>query len=87
MSKITAKSNKNNALLTGHTTQSDPMFLNKTWLQKLSIKVQVLNANLVSMFVRYGDAYDAKPPALNACPLVHRAVAARQSQIGSTHGR
>jgi hypothetical protein len=50
-------------MLAGHRTGSDPMFLHRRWLQKLGIKVQVLNANLC---MAYGDAYPTKSPARNA---------------------
>jgi hypothetical protein len=33
----------------GHRTGSDPTVLHRRWLQKMSVKVQVLNANLVPM--------------------------------------
>jgi hypothetical protein len=46
ISNITAKIIKKHAMLAGHRTGSDPTFLYKRWLQKLSITVQVLNANL-----------------------------------------
>jgi hypothetical protein len=32
------------------------MFLHRRWLQKLSIKVQVLNANMVAICMPYGEA-------------------------------
>jgi hypothetical protein len=52
VSKTTAKIIKKHAMLAGHRMGSDPMFLHRLWLQKLSIKVQVLNANLVAMCMR-----------------------------------
>jgi hypothetical protein len=49
MSKTTAEIIKKHAMLTGHRMGSDRTFLHRRWLQKLSIKIQVLNANLVAM--------------------------------------
>jgi hypothetical protein len=49
MSKTPANIIKKHAMLAGHRMGSDPMFLHRSWLQKLSINVQVLNANLVAM--------------------------------------
>jgi hypothetical protein len=59
MSKTTANIKKH-AMLAGHRMVSDPMFLHRRWLQKLSIKVQVLNTNLVAMCLPYGDAYHTR---------------------------
>jgi hypothetical protein len=39
-------------MLAGLSTGSDPMFLLRMWLQKLRIKVQVLNANMVALACR-----------------------------------
>jgi hypothetical protein len=55
-SKTTAKIIKKHAMLEGHRMGSDTMFLHRRWLQKLSIKVQVLNANFVAICMPYGDA-------------------------------
>jgi hypothetical protein len=49
MFKTTANNIKKHAMLAGHSMGPDPIFLHRRWLQKLSIKVQVLNANLVAM--------------------------------------
>jgi hypothetical protein len=49
MSKTTANIIKKHAMLAGHRMGSDPMFLHRRWLQKLSIKIQELNANQVAM--------------------------------------
>jgi hypothetical protein len=59
------------------------MFLHRRWLQKLSIKVQVLNANLVAMCMLYGDAYHTRSATRNAGTSVQRAVVVRQMQMGS----
>jgi hypothetical protein len=56
MSNSTAKIIKKQAMLAGRRTGSDPMFLHRRWLQKLSIKFQVLNANVVVICMPYGDA-------------------------------
>jgi hypothetical protein len=56
MSKTTANIIQKHAMLAGHRMGSDPMFLSRRWLQKLSIEIQVLNANLVAMCMPYGDA-------------------------------
>jgi hypothetical protein len=74
MSKTTAKIIKKHAMLAGHRTGSDPMFLHRTWLLKLSIKVQVLNANLVATCMPYADAYHTRSATRNAVASVHRAV-------------
>jgi hypothetical protein len=52
-------------------------------LQKLNIKVQVLNANLVAMCMPYGDAYHTRSPPRNAGTSVQSAVVVRQSQMAS----
>jgi hypothetical protein len=52
-------------------------------LQTLSIKVQVLNANLVAMCMPYGDAYHTRSATRNAGASVQRAVVVRQTQMGS----
>jgi hypothetical protein len=59
------------------------MFLHKRWLQKLGIKGQVLNSNLVAMLMPYGDAYHTMSSTQNISASVQRAVAVLQSQIGS----
>jgi hypothetical protein len=51
------------------------------WLQKLSIKVQVLNANLVAM--PYGDACHTRSAKPNAGASVQRAVVVQQAQMGN----
>jgi hypothetical protein len=83
MSKTTANIIKKHAMLAGHRMGSDPMFLHRRWLQKLSIKVQVLNANLVAMCKPYGDAYHTRSATWNAGASVQRAVVVRQAQMGS----
>jgi hypothetical protein len=83
MSKTTANIIKRHAILAGHRMGSDPMFLHSRWLQKLSIKVQVLNANLVGMCMPYGDAYHTRSATRNAGASVQRAAAVRQAQMGS----
>jgi hypothetical protein len=60
MSKATANIIKKHAMLAGHRMGSDPNFLHRRWFQKLNIKVQVLNANLVAMCMPYGDAYHTR---------------------------
>jgi hypothetical protein len=62
---------------------SDPMFQHRRWLQKLSIKVQVLNANLIAMCMPYGDAYHTRSASRNAGASVQSAVVVRQVQMGS----
>jgi hypothetical protein len=62
---------------------SGPMFLHRRWLQKLSIKVLVLNANLVAMCIPYGDAYRTRSATRNACASFQRAVVVQQAQMGS----
>jgi hypothetical protein len=79
--KTTAKIIKKHAMLAGHRMGSDPMFLRRRWLQKLSIKVQVLNANLVAMCMPYGDAYHTRSAPRNAGALVQHAVVVRQVQM------
>jgi hypothetical protein len=83
MSKTTANIIKNHAMLAGHRMGSDAMFLHRRRLQKLSIKVQVLNANLVAMCMPYGDAYHTRSATRNARASVQRAVVVRQAQMGS----
>jgi hypothetical protein len=46
-------------------------------MQKLGIQVQVLNANLIVMFMPYGDAYYTRSPSWNACASVQRDVVVR----------
>jgi hypothetical protein len=82
MSKTTANIIKKHAMLAGHRLGSDPMFLHRRWLQKLSIKVQVLNANLVAMCMPYGDAYHTRSATRNAGASVQRAVVMQQAQMG-----
>jgi hypothetical protein len=79
MSKTTANIIMKRAMLAGHRIGSDPMFLHRSWLQKLSIKVQVLNANLVAMCMPYGDAYHTRSATRNAGASVQRAVVGRQA--------
>jgi hypothetical protein len=83
MPKTTANIIRKHAMLVGHRMGSDPMFLHRRWLQKLSIKVQVLNANLVAMCMPYGDAYHTRAATRNAGASVQRAVVVRQAQMGS----
>jgi hypothetical protein len=83
MSKTTADITKMHAMLAGHRMGSDPMFLHRRWLQKLSIKVQVLNANLVAMCMSYGDAYHTRSATRNAGASVQRAVVVRGAHVGS----
>jgi hypothetical protein len=82
MSKTTANIIKKHAMLAGHRMGSDPVFLHRRWLQKLSIKVQVLNANLGAMCMPYGDAYHTRSVTRNAGASVQRAVVLWQAQIG-----
>jgi hypothetical protein len=83
VSKTTANIIKKHAMLAGHRMGSDPMFLHRRCLQKLSIKVQVLNANLVTMCMPYGDAYHTRSATRNAGASVQRAVVVKQAQMGS----
>jgi hypothetical protein len=83
MSKTTANIIKKHAMLAGHRMGSGPMFLHRRWLQKLSIKVQVLNANLVAMCMPYGSAYHTRSATRNAGASVQRAVVVRQARMGS----
>jgi hypothetical protein len=83
MSKTTANIVKKHGMLAGHRMSSDPMFLHRRWLQKLSIKVQVLNANLVAMCMPYGDPYQTRSATRNAGASVQRAIVVRQAQMGS----
>jgi hypothetical protein len=58
--------------------------LESTFLeQKLSNKVQVLNANLVAMCMPYDDAYHTRSAMRNAGASVQRADVVRQAQKGS----
>jgi hypothetical protein len=82
-SKTTAKIIKKHAMLAGHRMGSGPMFLHRRWLHNLSIKVQVINANLVAMCKPYGDAYHTRSVTRNAGASVRRAVVVRQAQMGS----
>jgi hypothetical protein len=82
-SKTTAKIKKKHAMLAGHRMGSNPMFLHRRWLQKLSIKVQVLNTNLVATCMPYDDAYHTRSAPRNAGALVQHAVVVRQVQMGS----
>jgi hypothetical protein len=83
MSKTTANIIKKHAVLAGRRMGSDPMFPHWRWLQKLSIKVQVLNAKLVAMCMPCGDAYHTRSATRNAGASVPRAVVVRQAQLGS----
>jgi hypothetical protein len=83
MSKTTANIIKKHAMLAGHRTGSDPMFLHRRWLQKLSIKVQVLNANLLAICTPSGDAYHTRSATRNAGASVQRCVVVWQAQMGS----
>jgi hypothetical protein len=83
MSKTTANIIKKHAMLAGHRMGSGPMLLHRRWLQKLSFKVQVLNANLVAKCMPYGDAYHIRSATRNAGASVQRAVVVRQAQMGS----
>jgi hypothetical protein len=83
MSQTTANIIKKHAMLSGHRMGSDRMFLHRRWLQKRSIKVQVLNANLVAMCMPYGDAYHTRSATRNAGASVQRAVVGRQAHMGS----
>jgi hypothetical protein len=83
MSKTTANIIKKHAMLAGHRMGSDPMFLRRRCLQKLSIKVQVLNANLVAICVPYGNAYHTRSATRNAGASFQRAVVVQQAQMGS----
>jgi hypothetical protein len=83
MFKIKANIIKKHAMLAGHRMGSDPMFLHRRWLQKLSIKVQALNANLVALCMPYGDAYLTRSSTRKAGASVQRAVVVRQAQMGS----
>jgi hypothetical protein len=82
MSKTTANIIKNHAMLAGHRMGSDPMFLHRRWLQKLTIKVQVLSANLVAMCMPYGDAYYTRSATRNAGASVQRPDVVQQAQMG-----
>jgi hypothetical protein len=84
MSKTTAKVITKHAMLAGHRMGSDHMFLHGRWLQKLSIKVLVLNANLVAMCMPYGDAYHTRSAPQNAGATVQRAV---RRMWAATHGQ
>jgi hypothetical protein len=79
----TANIIKKHAMLAGHRMGSNPMFLYRRWLQKLSIKVQVLIANLVAMCMPFGDAYHTRSAIRNAGASVQRACVVRQAQMGS----
>jgi hypothetical protein len=83
MSKTTANIIEKHAMLAGHRMGSGPMFLHRRWLQKLSIEVQVLSANLVAMSMPYGDAYHTRPVTRNAGASVQRAFVVWQTQMGS----
>jgi hypothetical protein len=70
-------------MLAGHRMGSDPVCLHRNWLKKLSIKVQVLNANLVAMCMPYCDAYHTRSATRNAGASAQRAVMVQQAQMGS----
>jgi hypothetical protein len=61
---------------------SDPFFCTGV-VAETSIKVQVLNANLVAMCMPYGDAYHTRSVTRNAGASVQRAVAVWHAQMGS----
>jgi hypothetical protein len=82
MSKATANIIQKHAMLAGHRMGSDPMFQHRRWLQKQSVKVQVLNANLAAMCMPYGDAYHTRSATRNAGASVQRAVVVQQAQMG-----
>jgi hypothetical protein len=79
MNKSTVKIIKKHVMLAGPRMGSDPMFQHRRCLQKLRIKVQVLNANLVAMYLPYGDAYHARSAARNAGASVQLAVVVQQA--------
>jgi hypothetical protein len=83
ISTTAAKIIKKREMLAGHRMVSDPMFLHRRWLQALSIKVQVLNDNLVEMCMPYGDASHTRLATRNAGASVQRAVVMRRAQMGS----
>jgi hypothetical protein len=84
MSKTTAKIIRKHAMLAGHRTGTDTMFLHRRWLPKRSVKVQVLTANLAAMCLPFGDAYHTRSATRNADAWVQRAVELRQVQTGPT---
>jgi hypothetical protein len=49
----------------------------------MSIKVQVLNANLVAMYMSNGDEYHTSSATQSAGALVLRPVVVRQPHMGS----
>jgi hypothetical protein len=67
----------------GHRTGSDPTFRHRRWLQEMRMKVQVLNANLVPMYMPYGDEYHTSSATRSASALVLRPVVVRQPHMGS----
>jgi hypothetical protein len=67
----------------GRRTGFDPRFLHRRWLQKLSIEVQVPNANLVATCKPYSDAYHTRSATRNAGALALRVMVVRQSLMGS----
>jgi hypothetical protein len=73
---------KKHAMLAVHRMGPNPLFPHRRWLQKLSIKVQVLNANLVAMCMPYGDAYHTRSATRNAGASVQRGFVVRQAQMG-----
>jgi hypothetical protein len=83
MSKTTANIIKKHAMLADHKMGSDPMFLHRRWLQKLSIDVLVLNVNLVAMCMPYGDPYQTRSATRNAGASVQRTAVVQQAQVGS----
>jgi hypothetical protein len=82
-SKTTANIIKKYTMLAGHRMGSNPKFLHRRWLQKPSIKVQVLNANLVAMCMPCCEAYHTRSATRNAGASVQHAVVVRQVQMGS----
>jgi hypothetical protein len=87
MSKTTAKIIKKLAMLAGHRMGSDPYVSGQEVLQKLSIKVQVLNAKLVAMCIPYGDAYHTRSASRNAGAVVQRPAVCGTCRWEATHGQ
>jgi hypothetical protein len=86
-SKTTADIIKKHVMVVCRRTGFDPMFLNRKRLQKMSIKVQVPNANLVTICTPYGDALQRRPATRKADASLQRAVVERQPRMGSHHGQ
>jgi hypothetical protein len=70
-------------MLARRRTGPDSVFLHRRWPQKLSIKVQLLNPNLVAMSMPYVDAYDTRLATRNLGASIRRPVVIRESQTGS----